>query len=209
MNVPKVFEFITKFMTDDAFRFEVLRKEMTAMTGFGLTLQQAGIFRSLNSTLIKQMLQEEARNAGADVDKTFGIVYGLLSCDPIATPGGGVPSPALAPGGATMAAMSMYEEGQIHIRCVDPSSAPAGAVTTWFRAHGLAPNVEFEFRLGTNGSVIAPAMIITAPAVGDDLFQRVQVQANLTSGTWYIYGRNPDEGDFDMTAVPIKSITIT
>ena len=200
MEAPKVLTFMVRFMSDEQFRFDVLSKERTTMLNYGLTDPQITTLCSLNTQDITDLLVQEAKNVGADIAKAFGIIFQGQPCDAINT----LATPV------TIAAQSMYNEGKIHIRCVDTSSTTAGTVQIWLRAHGFGPTPEFEFRLQTNPAVRAPGTVIEPAQVGDDLFQRVRVEATLAAGTWQIFARNHPSEDFDtMTEPPIKTVTLT
>lgn len=201
MDAPLVLKFIVKFMSEESFRMSVLREEMTAMAAFGLSESQAMRLRSLDSKAITDLLIEEAKAVGADIVKTKNIMLRNESCGAITTFTAAPPPPeALSP--MLMAEAAMYEEGRIHLHCVD-AEAPSGGVTRmWIRGHGLGESPEFEFRLENTATKTAGTVLSTVQ-VGNDLFQRVQVQAPLTSGKWLIFSRNSASQDFDaMTAKP-------
>ena len=208
MDAPLVLKFIVKLMSDDAFRMEVLRQEMKTMEVFGLTEIQALAMRSMDSQRIYSLLLAEAAAAGADVVKTRQIMDRVTTCDAITpfAPLAAMKTPAAAP--MAMAQAAMYEEGLIHLHCVDASPASGGGVSMWIRGHGIGTNPEFEFRLAgsptkTSGTTVLPVQ------VGNDLFQRVRVDAPLLSGTWNIFVRNTTSESFDaMTAQPILQVVI-
>jgi hypothetical protein len=190
MHTPKVIQFIDAFMKNEDFRFAVLHKEFDRMREFGLTDPQILTLQSLNAKDIQKLLLDETKAAGADVEAAFRMVN--FGCDE---------------SGGPLGPQAMYEQGLIHVRCVTPFAAPAGSVQVALVAHGLAKNAQFQLRKDT---ATVSATIIEPPSVGDDLFQHVRIQANLTAGQWEILGRNPEEaGDFgDQTDMPAKTITI-
>jgi hypothetical protein len=213
MKAPKMFRFLVEFMDDPAVRFEVLQNERsTLMNKYGFTPTQVDSFVSLQPGEIMQALVDEAKGAGADIVKTLGIVHQGQPCDPLNVTTHAMP----------MSAASSYDEGQIHVRCVDPPVVPAGTEII-LRAHGFGRTPEFELRRYTNDAPdetnptqgiieTKPATVSMAPAVADDLFQRVGITtpANATAGKWFIFARNAASEDFNLTTGrPFKYITLT
>ena len=181
-------EFIFDFMTNDAFRFAVLRRELSTLDQYGLTPAQRDLLLERDSAKLLTAILAEATTAGFDVD---ALRQG--HCRPIGTI-------------TSLARSAAYTEGFIHIHCIDATYDPAKkAHTVHIRGLGFDLMPDIEFRTAAQSVVVSPD---AKTSVRQDLYQHVEVTTPLAAVTWEVRGRNCSTEDFDKATQGFGTLTI-
>lgn len=202
-DIVTLLEVFKKYLTDENFRFAVLRKEVTVL-GQYLSPGQVTKLCTMKGTTILEMLKDAFLKWGADLDKAHDLKEGVITCDQFAA----AVAPVAGPGVLDVAAA--YGEGSRHVRCAKPGHIPLNTTTdVAIIGHGFDTNVKFQFRLGAVNKTFTP---IAPISVGNDLFQHALVSVKLdTAGTWTIRAANvddPNAGDYDGETQTIAEITV-
>jgi len=172
-------EFIAQWIRDEDLRSKVLREEVTEMADWGLDANQSADLRSLDKDRIRdRMLDELTKDLGIDLDQIL---------QDFAATGG--------QGGAGGSAGSGYEEGNVHVRGVVPTTVKSGLESVVVvRGHGWEENVEIVFVPAGGGAEVVAERLDLGSDV--DVWQRVTVKVTLPdAGTWQLVAKVPGKGD--------------
>lgn len=198
-------EFIVEFINNEAFRFNVLRRERTTMEQFGLNSAQINTLLTLKSADILPVIKDELVAWGADIDALDPLSQASRAAAAKVLKAVEEGTAGLSAIRALVASASMYAEGQIHIREVSPGMASVNQPTSVeLKGHGfdigqnnnvtVTPQIRFS-KLNEQGSIdtsVTPVIVSALDVtVDNDLYQHATLQVTLTSaGTWAIDARN-------------------
>lgn len=216
--VPGLFAaFVSRFLSDPAYRFQVLYREETTMNAVPLDPTQVMAIQNLQVSEIVSALKAEIdaweAQWGARVEQLRHEVKELASptCPADAAPA----AAAAAPAAAALTTAAMYTEGTTFLLAVSKASVRRGAREV-ITIKGLGFNQPTWLCFTKCGAeATAPVIVGTATVdVKDDLYQhvRVVVPSSLDEGDWLIYAANEQSDDlqyFKDKTTKWQKITVT